>query len=53
MPIVALYAIPELQPVAGLVACTLYVPAAVCIPKSMLLPVPVTAAPTVAVPLYN
>lgn len=51
IPIVALPLIVRLQP-AVLVAFTVYMPAAVCNPKSNIPPVPISVVPPV-VPLYN
>ena len=41
------------QPLDGLTAATLYVPAAVRKPKLMALPVPITGAPDALAPLYS
>ena len=50
---VALPLIPMVHVLDGLTADTVYVPAAVCNPKSIEPPVPDTALPTAVLPLYN
>jgi len=48
--------LPVIEPehrVEALVPVIVYVPTAICSPKSKLLPVPATGGPAIAAPLYN